>query len=540
MLALLLKNKWSIFKNSITLVARTKMRSKVFRYLLLTIWPVILFLNTKELFSAWILMPSMGEQMIVNFISISFLGILVLLLVSGVTLVLHYYFLSSDISLLLSLPLSKKKIFQYKFIEATAANASLFIMLGLPLVLAYGVVVNASIFFYFILIIVTLLFLAIPTALATTISTFIIRILPPQKAKNFTTIFMAGILIFAWAGFQFVKFSALNPAYSDFDPNYMQNFQNVISGSMQRLLPSYWYVKSIHGVAHGDVQEIIYLVALIVVLYSLYFISKRFVEGAYQQDFIGKESMFGFVYVKKNTGMKLKTLSKYTPFFAILQRDQKLLLRDSRVLIQFMFFLAVMVVFPFMVNRMELMDSFLGEYLPFFIIMLIGTWNTCSLAARFLPLERLSFNITKCAPMPARVYLFAKLTLAFVSTLLIFWIAIFFLMTKLQTSFLVFVTIMVMSIFSFLSSASFGLFIASGFSNYKWDNPKRMFFGYGNILLTIGPFTILGIGLAIFTTGLLFFNTFFATLFFCLYTLILSVVGLWVATRKMEKYEWIF
>ena len=80
----------------------------------------------------------------------TFMGLLFLLAISGVPIILHYEFLGKDLSLLLSSPIERRTVFQFKFLQAAFFNSTLFYYLGFPLLGAMAAATKAPVSFYII------------------------------------------------------------------------------------------------------------------------------------------------------------------------------------------------------------------------------------------------------------------------------------------------------------------------------------------------------------------------------------------------------
>ena len=148
MLGHLIKNKFRIFLNYFRKADRNK---KIRLLVLVIIWGTFiryLFPGLRALFSALITNPDFGEIVAVQVLAISLFGLFVALLLSGTTICIHTLFISQDLPLLLSVPVSRRSLFVYKIIEATFSNSSIFLMLGLPILAAFGAAMHANFFYY--------------------------------------------------------------------------------------------------------------------------------------------------------------------------------------------------------------------------------------------------------------------------------------------------------------------------------------------------------------------------------------------------------
>ncbi len=124
--------------------------------------------------------PSSGGPVlaaILGFLAIILLGSAAATAYSGL-------YASSDLALLLSWPLTDRQVFGVKLVEVMAAEAATFLVLGLPLLAAYGVAAGAPLWFYAILPVVTVIFHFLPTGLALLLNLLVMRLIPAHRAKE--------------------------------------------------------------------------------------------------------------------------------------------------------------------------------------------------------------------------------------------------------------------------------------------------------------------------------------------------------------------
>lgn len=119
-----------------------------------------------------------------------------MLLLSAVTVGIQTFYLSQELPLLLVAPLSPRAVFGAKFAEATLANATLFLTIGAPVLLAYGLArgtITPPYILYLAIILVA--FSALPTGLGILFSFLLMRILPANRTRDLLA--ALGILAFA-------------------------------------------------------------------------------------------------------------------------------------------------------------------------------------------------------------------------------------------------------------------------------------------------------------------------------------------------------
>lgn len=123
------------------------------------------------------------------------------LILTGLAGALYTMYLSDDLRVPLAMPLRERTVFAYKFWETFASNLPLFVVLGLPILLAYGVGTGASALFYPATVVVSALVIMIPTSLCVLLIMPLMRVIPPGRAKEIVAAAgaLAGVIV--WAAF---------------------------------------------------------------------------------------------------------------------------------------------------------------------------------------------------------------------------------------------------------------------------------------------------------------------------------------------------
>ncbi len=119
-----------------------------------------------------------------------------LLVLSGVTVGLQAFYLNPEFGLLLAAPVRSGSLFLAKFVEATFANAALFLTTAAPILLAYSLALNRFTPAYLLTVVLTLIaFSALPTGIGVVAAMALMRILPAGRTRD--ALAAAGVALFA-------------------------------------------------------------------------------------------------------------------------------------------------------------------------------------------------------------------------------------------------------------------------------------------------------------------------------------------------------
>ncbi|MCO4773084.1 MAG: hypothetical protein KDA24_23825 [Deltaproteobacteria bacterium] len=98
-----------------------------------------------------------------------------LLLFSNVITALSSYYLSEDMQLVQSLPISPRRVFYFRFLDTMLGSSWMILIFGLPVLLAYGVVYGGGVGYYLLSLTGLLAYLLPPAALGVLIASLLVR-----------------------------------------------------------------------------------------------------------------------------------------------------------------------------------------------------------------------------------------------------------------------------------------------------------------------------------------------------------------------------
>ncbi|MDZ7384693.1 MAG: hypothetical protein ONB07_01060 [candidate division KSB1 bacterium] len=488
MLALLLRNKLRMYANLI----RRADRSRRLRILLLiALWMgfvYYLFQGAHALFSAIVL--GAGTQVATRVLAAVLLALLVALLLSGATICIHTLFISHDLPLLLSVPIPRRTVFMYKLLEATLSNSSMFVMLGLPVLLGFGAAHKAAWWWYLPMLIVATVFVGVPTSLSAMVALAAVHVVPVRRAREVMSVALALVFLAVWSGMQLLR--------SSLDAGRLGGIEELLAIARLQLFgltPAGWAAQTMAGMLRADWASAATFATLLVtsttgmILLSVWLVDSVYARG------VGKEE--AATLGSPAPDRRARPMSSgvaASPVRAAMARDIRLLRRDPTQLMQLIMLAAMMAVMAIILKR-DTEGEELSRFetlMPFAFVALFAAMSTVGIAARLIPLEGKAFYLNKLAPEPAVNFLAAKL--------LVGWL--------LGTVVSLFGAIVVTVIFGHplsvgavgFATASVGCMAMSGvgtalgayFADFDWETPKRMITVGGGVLSAVLPLLCLG------------------------------------------------
>jgi len=189
-----------------------------------------------------------------------FATMMVMLAFSAAIIIYSSLFRSEDVAFLLTMPVRTARVFLHKFQEAVFLSSWAFLMLGSPMLLAYGTVHDVPWHYYVLLVPFMMFFAYIPAAIGAIACLLIVYRMPNAR----TPLLVAGVVAFL-VGLVWVGWSLRISFATDLLAGAW--FQDVLSRlqfTQHRLLPSWWLMAGLLQSAHGQLSESVLFFCLVV------------------------------------------------------------------------------------------------------------------------------------------------------------------------------------------------------------------------------------------------------------------------------------
>ena len=188
-----------------------------------------------------------------------FLALAVMLIFSTGIILYSSLFSSPETTFLLTTPAAADQVFAYKFQGALTFSSYAFVLLGSPILLAYGWVFNVALLFYLLLPLFFLGFVLLPGALGALFCLLIVNYLP-RKRKH--VLILAGTLLFL--GVVYWIYRVLVSARDAINnPDAVQVLLGQLTFARGTFVPSHWMSQGLEAAASGDMTRTAYPLALV-------------------------------------------------------------------------------------------------------------------------------------------------------------------------------------------------------------------------------------------------------------------------------------
>jgi len=252
-----------LLRNTIQVVLRRSLvRVATILLCSLLIWGslfAISYLGFNELKVRW-KFPLNGRIMGLTF-DLLFVSLSILLIFSTGIILYSSLFASAETSFLLSSPANPDQIYAYKFQGAIGFSSWAFVLLGSPILLAYGLQVGdgAPWYFYVVLPLFFLGFVLLPGSCGALLCFFLVSFVPRRRKQVLLlTLALVIVLPVIWI-YQLLPTS--QELFTSRD--WVRELLNEISLLQGPLIPAHWIAEGLQSAALGEVDSMAYNLALV-------------------------------------------------------------------------------------------------------------------------------------------------------------------------------------------------------------------------------------------------------------------------------------
>lgn len=186
----------------------------------------------------------------------------VMLLFSTGVILYASLFTAPETRFLLSTPATGDRIFAYKFESAIGFSSWGFIVLGLPVLIGYGIISGVPWYFYVFLPLFLLGFVILPGAISAMLCMFLVRYLPRNRRQF---LLFLGLALAAGGSFWFYRtaISAKRTLMYSGSRDQLESFVGQFALAQHPLVPSHWMTNGLMAAARGEPDAMLLPLAML-------------------------------------------------------------------------------------------------------------------------------------------------------------------------------------------------------------------------------------------------------------------------------------
>jgi len=481
--------------------ARDLIRPAAMAILTLFFWVVIFVLFYKVLvyFKS---IEILGEILLAKLMAVFFLTFFLMLTVSNIITSLSTYFLSEDNRLILSVPVSTDKVYLSKYLITLGHSSWMVLLFGIPVFMAYGAVYGAPITYYLWFTLILLVFLLIPGGIGVMISMSLVNLVPAKRAKGTLVVLFVVLLAALYLFFRFLQPEKLvNP----------ERFSELVDYlAMMRLptspfLPSHWATRSLFPLLKGRFEDSMFYFLLLLstglmsVLVGSWICRLLYYRG-WSRSYESREAK-----IKRMPLLEGLFDFLMRPFHgstkAMVIKDVKIFLRDTRQWSQLILLFALVVVYLFNfkalpLNKVPGISFYLENVISFLNVGLAG-FVLSAVAVRFIypaiSLEGKSFWIMMSSPIELKRLIWSKFWTSLVPLLFLAEVLIILSNIFLHVTQFMMVVSTVSIFFITIAIVSMGIGIGAVFPRFRVEDVAQIHSGFGGLIYMIICVTFIGL-----------------------------------------------
>ncbi|OGS20649.1 MAG: hypothetical protein A3J83_08215 [Elusimicrobia bacterium RIFOXYA2_FULL_40_6] len=351
-----------------------------------------------------------GSLLLLKFLGIAFFTSFLMVILSSVISSFSTIYFSSDLNLLLTMPVKPWKDFMVKSFETSYQASWMMLITLIPFLAAYAAVKNVGLSFFVVFGMLSIPFFFISTAVGLLISMGIMFMFPSSKSRDiilFIAIFFGSL---AYVLFRFIEPERLANPDAFYDA---VQYLAYLNAPVAKIFPSWWFTESLNAITIADNQLLLkdsclIIATALIFLGILLILAEKFYYPIIMNIHLGTER-------RKPGKMKISKLS-------FLAKDVRVFFRDTKQWSQVLLVVALVLVYLFSIQKLP--KSFIGQnypaayvsnFLAFFNIGAAG-FILSALALRFvfpqISLEKGTLWFIFSMPMTIEKIFFKKLVMS--------------------------------------------------------------------------------------------------------------------------------
>ncbi|MBN2577877.1 MAG: hypothetical protein JXB10_02715 [Pirellulales bacterium] len=459
--------------------------------LLLWIGLFVLFAEGFQFLYSAIPHPDTLEKMIHAVFAAFFVALLVMLTLSSAIISYSTLFCSPETAFLLTTPTRTERVFLYKFQEAVLLSSWGFLLLGSPMLLAYGLVGQSPWYYYVLLMPYLFCFVYIPAGIGTILCVLVIYFFPNNRRLALTLIVLALAAAGCWCGWSLFSWRESNLL----TPNWFQELLGRLQYTEGRLLPSWWLSAGLLEAARDDWQE---SVMFMVLLFSNAMLCRQAAIGLARRWYRPAYSAFHGINARRrrarasylDRAMLRVTRCFSPPMRLLMLKDLRLFRRDPLQWSQFLILFGLLLLYFVNIRRFNYDLYYIGwvnmvSFLNLAVVGLLMSTFTTRFIFPLISLEGQRFWLISLLPIRRETILWSKFWFAACGTIVPCSVLILLSDLMLDVTTYVLLSHQLTCFLLCFGLAGIAVGLGARLPNFREQSPSRIAAGFGGTLCLV-------------------------------------------------------
>lgn len=448
------------------------------------------------------------------------LTFMAVLLFSNVITALSTFFMSDDLELLGTLPVSGDSLFLARFLEMLVDSSWMIVIFGTPVYIAFGSVYDAGFWYYAAIPAVVIPFILAPAGLGVIVTMALVSAFPARRIRDILfllAIFAAGVLFMLLRLLQPEKL--VNP---DIQLEVL-DFIRSLQAPVKTWMPNFWVTEILSQLARGELAGPgwLYMGLLWTTGLGLVVLALLFSRSFYPESFSKSQEASRTIISRTSLVNRLihAVSSPFSPATRqMVMKDIRVFMRDTTQWSQVFLLGALVIIYVFNFRAMPLsrmpVDQFKIQSVVSYMNIGLAGFVITALAARFVfpmvSLEGRAFWIVKSSPLSLKGFLWSKFLISVVPLLLIGEVLIVVTNFMLEVTTVVWYVGVITMFGMTLAITGMGVGLGARYPRFTIENPAKVATSFGGVIYMIVTMSVIGVvvmleGMAMF----FYFNAWF-------------------------------
>jgi ABC-2 type transport system permease protein len=242
-------------------IATSRLRYALVVSLSVLLWYGLFYLVEQGfVFMKTTLPPGTHNLLVPGIFNSFFLALFLMLIFSSSVILYGSLFRGGEVAFLLTMPIEEERIFQHQFQYAVVLSSWGFILLGSPMLVAYGQVVDAPWYYYAMLLPMLAAFVYIPSGFGAILLLAIMHLIPRKRAQVLGLALFVVVALAVWFCWSLVA----RPETDLLTPRWFTEMLRRLQMTEARPLPNWWLSTGLLETAGGNWSEGVLFLGLLI------------------------------------------------------------------------------------------------------------------------------------------------------------------------------------------------------------------------------------------------------------------------------------
>jgi ABC-2 type transport system permease protein len=484
------------------ILSQSRFRAALVVFLSLLLWCglLVMFLNGFSFLRNTIPHAETHDDMVRGVFGMFFAALMIMLMFSAGIILYGSLFHSPETAFLLTTPARTERIFLHKFQDTVLLSSWGFILLGSPVILAYGVIADAPWYYYLLMFPFIFAFIYIPAGIGAIACLLILYFMPGKRRLIIFALGSMLLILSYWLAWSFIS----GPESDLLTPLWFKEMLGRLQFTEQRLLPSWWLSSGLLESARDGWSESMMFLALLV-SNALFFRQLSLITaGCVYRKAYSSLSKSAKKTLKPRLAWidrAMMTLTRFlpAPMRLLMVKDLRLFRRDPMQWTQFLIFFGLLGLYFFNVRRFNYDLYYIGwvnmvSFLNLSVVGLLMSTFTTRFVYPMVSLEGQRFWLLGLMPVRRETILWSKFLFAAGTAILPCSLLILLSDLMLDIPALVMFSHQITCLILCSGLAGLAVGLGARFPNLREPSPSRIASGFGGTLcLVVSTLYILGV-----------------------------------------------